>query len=371
MKLIYLANIRIPTERAHGYAIMKMCEEFAAQGIDVELVVPNKKNIIGTDPFHYYNLKKNFQIKYLPTVDFLSKRLATGRLFFWIDYLLFWGAAFLSGSWRRADIIYTRDYILVGSSFGKKNILEIHDLPRKKRILLFVAKKAEKIIVITGGLKDDLIKAGIPADKILIAPDAADLEKFDIKISQTEAREKVSLPVEKKIIIYVGHLYGWKGADILADAAKLLPGYLIIFVGGVGAELADFKNKYGNCANIKMIPFQKRDALPFYLKAADILILPNKKGDIISEKYTSPLKLFEYMASGRPIVASDLPTMREVLNKNNAILVEPNSPEALACGVEAILKNKELAERLSDQSLIDVKNFSWQKRVEKIIKFIT
>lgn len=370
MRLTYLANIRIPTERTHSYAIMKMCEEFAAQGIQVELLVPNKRKIIGTDPFGYYGLKRNFSIKYLPAIDFLSKRGATGRLFFWIDHMIFSLAILLSGCGRDADIIYTRDYALAKLFAGRNIILEIHDIPERKNAFLTAVKKVKKIIVISDGLKEALIKEGVSRANIVVAPDGVDLEKFDIMVSQDQARQKLSLPSDKKIILYIGHLYGWKGADVLAEAAEFLKNHLVIFVGGVSAELSEFQNRHQGSANIKITPFQKRELMPFYLKAADVLVLPNKKGEAISEKYTSPLKMFEYMASGRPIVASDLPSIREILNAGNSVLVEPNNPEDLAQGIKKLIQDNNFSQQIAKQALLDVQDFTWQKRAENIFGFM-
>ena len=76
------------------------------------------------------------------------------------------------------------------------------------------------------------------------------------------------------------------------------------------------------------------------------------------------------MASKRPIVASDLPSIREILNEENAVLVEPNNPEALAEGIKKILQNPELADKISKQAFRDVQNYTWQKRAQKILGFI-
>ena len=62
-KIIYLANVRLPTEKAHGIQIVKMCEAFAGLGLEVELVVPNRLNSIQDDIFDYYGVKKNFVLK--------------------------------------------------------------------------------------------------------------------------------------------------------------------------------------------------------------------------------------------------------------------------------------------------------------------
>jgi len=110
--------------------------------------------------------------------------------------------------------------------------------------------------------------------------------------------------------------------------------------------------------------------IPFYLKAADVLVLPNKKGEDISEKYTSPLKMFEYMASKRPIVASDLPSIREILNDHNSIIMEPNDPQKLAEGIKEAL-NQDLSQKISQQAFSDVQSYTWEKRTKKILEFIS
>ena len=76
--------------------------------------------------------------------------------------------------------------------------------------------------------------------------------------------------------------------------------------------------------------------MPYWLKSADVLVLPNKKGEKISERYTSPLKLFEYMASGRPMIVSDLSSLREIVSAETAMFVEPNDPQALVSGIRGV-----------------------------------
>jgi glycosyltransferase involved in cell wall biosynthesis len=91
----------------------------------------------------------------------------------------------------------------------------------------------------------------------------------------------------------------------------------------------------------------------------------------IASYFTSPLKLFEYMASGKPIVASDLPAIREVLSHNtNSILVPPDNPEALAGGVRYILENPAMGEKIARQAAVDVLSYTWDERTKKIMDFI-
>ncbi len=119
-----------------------------------------------------------------------------------------------------------------------------------------------------------------------------------------------------------------------------------------------------------MVGAKPHDEIPLWLRAADVLILPNTANEDISKYYTSPMKLFEYMASGTPIVASALPSIREILNENNAVLVESDNPEKLAEGIKKVLADAELAKKISKQAFADVQNRTWGKRAEEILEFV-
>jgi len=117
------------------------------------------------------------------------------------------------------------------------------------------------------------------------------------------------------------------------------------------------------------VPFRSQAQLAVYQKAFDILLMPFPPNEHYTF-YMSPLKMFEYMASGRPIVTSDLPSVREILNENNAIFVKPEDPEDLARGIKTALEDKELAQRVSQQAFEDVQFYTWTKRAERIVRFI-
>lgn len=377
MKLIYIANLRLPTEKAYGIQIAKTCESLAGLGTDLCLLSPYRISKIKDDFFEYYGVKKNFKFKRIWTPDFYLP----GKL----NEIAFHVKNFISAVilniyvlFKNPDIVYSRDelplYIL---SFFKRNVVfEAHRFSKAKRIFYKRFKRANiKVVVITNLLKDEFVKFGLDPKNILVAPDGVDLEEFDIDVSGEEARKKVGLPLDKQIVMYTGHLYEWKGASVLLEAARLskvngqLSNVLYVFVGGTEYDVANFKKKAEGLDNVLILGHRPRKNIPIYLKAADILVLPNSAKEEISRSYTSPLKLFEYMASGRPIVASDLPSIREILNNDNSFLVIPDNAEKLTDGIELILTNPNLSSKYSSQAVRDVQNFTWTVRVNNILNF--
>ena len=376
MKFIYINGSRIPTEKAHGLQIMKMCEAFVRKGVEIELWVPKRLNFIKQDPFDYYGVKRIFKIKKIPCIDLVTHFSFFGPIAFWITELsfLFFASFYLSRS--REDIIYTRDkFVVFIFSFFKNNIFfEAHtDIPR---IFLKRLGKIKGIIVITNNLKKIFQDSGIPQDMIIVAPDGVDLEEFTIKETQQECRKKLDLPLGKKIVLYTGHLYPWKGAGTLLEAAKLsifnyqFSNTLFIFVGGTDKDVDNFRKAAKGLDNVRIVGRRPHKEISYWQRAADVLVLPNPAKYDISKYWTSPMKLFEYMASGKPVVASDLPSSREILNEKNAVLVEPDNQESLAIGIKTVLQNPELAAKISKQAFLDVENYTWSKRADSIIKFI-
>jgi len=118
------------------------------------------------------------------------------------------------------------------------------------------------------------------------------------------------------------------------------------------------------------VEFRPHDEIALWLKSADVLVLPNTGRQKVSLYYTSPMKLFEYMASGTPIVASSLPSILEILNKSNAVTVEPDNPKALAQGIEMIMNNKAFGGQIAGQAEKDVGGYTWLARADKITHYL-
>ena len=208
MKILYIVNARIPTEKAHGIQVMKMCRAFADQEIEIELVLPTRRNkqFRNINPFDYYQVKRNFKIKKIFSFDpywlikFPQSIYIKFQALFFIISLFFY---LLFKKNKAKYIFYTRDeYLLpILQLFSRKVVWEAHTLPRRKNKYLRYWRKCRKIISISHGLKNSLIELSINKDKILVAHDAVDMEKLNISKPKEEIREKLELPLNKKIIL--------------------------------------------------------------------------------------------------------------------------------------------------------------------------
>ncbi|MBX4197914.1 glycosyltransferase [Candidatus Parcubacteria bacterium] len=369
MNISYIAHIRLPTEKAHGIQTMNTCYSLGTKGAHVELAIPTRRNTIDEDPFTYYGLKKNFKIRRLFSPDLIRLGMWGYRL----QHALFIFSAIVYGLRTRSDIYYSRDeVILLFLRFtGKRVVWETHE-GRYTFLSRIILKYITGVVCISKGLQQFYQEKGVPASKICVAHDAVDIAKFNLSIRQQEAREKVNLPTYKKIVTYTGslYLYKWKGVNVLLDAAKKLnDDYITVLVGGSKKEIAAIKEKYPS-NTIICTGHRPHNDIPYYLKASDVLVIPNQKGDIISERFTSPMKLFEYMASGVPIVASQLPSLEEILSSHNSVLVQSDNVQALADAIKHITTDPLFAEDIQRQALRDVHQYTWDHRADVIYSFL-
>lgn len=364
----------MPTEKAHGVHMMKMCEAFASLGIDVEFVVPYRFGNVKDDPFEYYSVQKNFIITKVFSFDFIKFIPRAG---FWLQYLSFvcFTAFHLLFTNRKNVLIYTREY-LVASIFQKigfRTVYEAHRVVLKKKLFFWLLKNIDTIITNSKGVAEEFIKKSFK--NVLPYPNGVDPKAFNFNIPKPVLREKGHLPKDKKIIMYIGHLYNWKGIDTLVEAARLFKhnqNLLFICVGGTDMDVKKYKEKIKkiDINNILFLGHKRSKEVPYYLRSADVLILPNNTSSEESVKYTSPMKLFEYMASGIPIVASDLPSIREVLNENNSVLVRPDDARSLIEGIKTVLLDKKLAYNIAKKAYEDVRKYTWENRAKKILDFL-
>lgn len=376
MKILYVANARIPTEKAHGLHIVKMCEAFARQGVDVTLVLPRRKNTILEDIFSYYGVERNFTVKYLSIFDFVGK----GFVGYWLTQIFFSWKLLMSRYNKNEYVVVTRDE-LSGWIMRKRKFRVFYDMHGFPETWLYFWKAAMSEmsgIICTNEWKMRQLQERffISEEHLLLARNGFDRSEFNIDISKSDARKKLGLPLEQKIIMYTGHLYDWKGVDVLARAAEHLKQATVVFVGGGEKDVENFTKQYVLSQNILILGQRPHTQIPLFLKAADVLVLPNSKKSknfraIPYSIYdTSPIKLFEYMASKRPIVASNLPSIREILDESMAVFFVPDDPNDLTQKINSVLNNPLDAVVRTGNAWEFIQKYTWKNRAELILNFM-
>ncbi len=368
MKIRYVTYARIPTERANGFQISKTCEALAKRGVDVELVIPNKnrheKSERNKNLFDFYGIEKVFSVRKIWVPPFLC----LGDIGIFLQNIFFSIVVGTSLVCSPKDtVIYSRQpgVLLIPAMFGKKTVLESHEgrWTLSVRIAYFFGMK---FMTITRAMKDMYIGTGVKASDVEVVTDSVDLSLFENLPSKNECRRILGVSEKEKVVMYTGSfgLYDWKGLDIFLDASNIMKGNATFFaVGGTKKEIEKLQGKYP-C--VKFVEKRPQKEIPKFLFAADVLVIPNKKGNDVSEFYTSPMKLFEYLAAGVPIVASGVTSILEIVDEQSAVIVEPNDPVALARGIGRVLDDPKLANRLATSSKELSKRYSWNERARII-----
>mgnify|MGYP001578883464 CR=1 FL=1 len=382
MIIIYISHWRYPSAKVSSRIAIRTCEVFADRGHISELWVPWRSNsqFKGVDPYDYHHVKRNFKIRRLPAIDLME--IFPGKLSFFLMVASFNVSVALYALFRgiaKKAIFYcldVRDIVLL-NLFGPILYFEAHDY--YKTPIYWLNRwlyRSAKGVTATTIMKMHSIQQefGLPPKRTLHKPCPVDTAMFRIDTSRDEARKVLRVPSEEIIILYTGQVIFWKGVDtLLASHAFLKPKEKIYFiVGGDDGVIKEFKSKHreANAENVKVIEGQVHKDIPLWLRAADVLALPNTGRDYNSKYNTSPVKLFEYMASGRPIVASDLPSIRNIVDESTAWLFEPDNPQSLAEAVHKALSNPKVSQEKCAQAQKEAKKYDWEIRFNDIFKFI-
>lgn len=365
---------RFPGEKAAALFAAKSAEAFASKGIAVELLAPRRIDRVRTSPAEVYGVKANFKVTYLPIIDLFSipiiRVIAYPVSIFTYAISVFCAIYFTR---RKYTVLYSNEAIplLPLSRIAEHVIYEIHDFPQKMLWLYRMLFKCVTRIIATNTWKRDQLVArfGVRDDQILVEQNAVDVVLFG-GLSAHEARTRLGLKLDTQYVIYTGQLYSWKGVDTLALAIEKIPNVVGVFVGGVGEDLKRFKKDWENSANIRIVGQVPYRDIPLWQAAADVLVLPNTAREEISVHYTSPMKLFEYLATQKPIVASDLPSVREVAGDDVLWFAKPDDPESFVHAIHQALDNHNEAVEKSIRGRTRAEYHSWRKRAERILQVI-
>lgn len=322
MHIAYLSSACIPSRTANSIHVMKMCQALAHEGHEVVLFAPDNAEAHDPnqpDPFNYYGIERIFRIEYLPW----RSRVSAGA---WYR---------LSSAWQVKrlgfDCVFGRGLAACCSAswLGVRTIYETHApvendglVSRILFSLLIRSPSFKYLVVITNALRRHF-EASWPAlrGRVVVAPDGAD--------PLLNAVEPVDLASAGKRmqVGYTGHLYPGKGAELVVELARVCPQFDFHIVGGTSGDLSHWRARDDLPDNLQLHGHQLHKDIPAYLISFDVVLLPNQPvvkletGNKDIGRWTSPLKLFEYMAAGRAILCSDVSVLQEVAEDGVNMLV--------------------------------------------------
>ncbi len=408
MKLFYLAIARLPTEKAHGLQIIQNCEAFAAARAETTLIYRRQgqpgRLPATIDLAAHYGVADTFRREQVAGLNLFSvlslvpksllepaAKLANALLIpTWTASLLLR----LRRTMRRCPdaIYYTRDAITAAAiarvwpGRARQVFYEAHSYPASsigQRLRADFVPRIGGVVAVTAHLAEryrPLIKD--PA-RLIVEHDGYRAQRFDIDGDRAAWRANLGLPGSAFIVGYMGrfHTMGMsKGLDTLVEAilgvAASHPArdVRLGLVGGP-AETVEELRRMVHDAGLRpetiwyggQVPAPE---VPGCLRAFDVAVMPLPWTEHFAY-YASPLKLFEYMASGTVAVATDLPSTAEVLHEGeNGLLFPPSDPSALAAVLTRLLEDPALRERLAEQALVDVTHYTWQARAGRILNWI-
>jgi GT2 family glycosyltransferase len=381
LRLIYPLPEPIDLRRARFQQIFQTAHALARKGCQIHLILGRNQPLAVREILATYGLWEHENLR-LHQVSMLRPgmdrflRLSWGGIFHWAAFRRARGllrdgkadaifirhlksAAFFS-SWKKffpVPLVFEAHEIFSRTTERKEKAESIRKVEQRAYSGL------DGIVAITGGLAALMRETFSLTAPMEVIPDGVNLDLFQDLPPRPPGRR----------VVYAGQLYPWKGVEILVEAMRFAEAAELHLVGGSEDRIQALKElavRRGVKARVFFHGQVPASEVRKHLAGAAVAALPLTR-DLISACFTSPLKLFEYMAARAPILAADLPSAREVLaNRQNALLVPPEDPEAWGRGMIELMDNRALAEKLAEKAFEDVQELTWEKRAERLMRFI-
>lgn len=371
LRVFYVGSHPLFTKGASAIHMLKMCQAMANLGISVECVLPGrirKKRL-----FEFYDITTPFRVTSISIASGPARRPLHGLL----------SAFYARRKKKDYDFALTRDLVFSYFStkiFGIPTVYDAHHPPVNhlaKKIIGSFSRSPSLIGMSfnSDGLRRIYASLGIAGRNPVVAPNGVERKMLEEKYDMSSLRTSLGLPLGKKIVCYCGNTYRGRGLELLVRVAGRMPDVQFLVVGGrewdnlFWCEMA----RETGAENFRMEGFVRQEKVPDYLRASDVLVMPYSSGMTIEDgteagEFTSPLKLFEYMAAAKPIVATAVPSVLEILRHGeNSVLVPPDDEEEFLRALGLVLSDQRLCARISRRARSDAAGYTWEKRVERII----
>jgi len=376
VKVAVVSSSAIPSDRANSIQVMKVCQALVQLGHAVTLLAPDT----GQQAADPQQLALHYGL--LETIPLAPVAAPSRRSFAWL--------AARRARRLGADLLYTRllPVAVLGLLLRLPVVLEVHEMPAGNfgpswfRLFLCIGG-CKRLLLLTEALRAALrqvYRHPLPDGMVQIAPSGVDLERFKGLPDPETARRTLGLP-PRPTVVCTGHLYAGRGAEIFLQLAPQMPSVHFLWVGGRTEDVHRWRERAGGISNLTFTGFIPNRELPLYQAAADILAMPyqaavagSSGGDIAG--VFSPMKMFEYMACGRPILCSDLPALREVLDGGMAIFCPLDAGPvpgdrmlaAWQAAIETLLTDKVFATSLAHTARRAAAGYTWLERTRRALE---
>ncbi|MES2442377.1 MAG: glycosyltransferase [Pseudomonadota bacterium] len=373
MRLIYPVLWSRPGRKACQEQTANTVAALARLGVDVTLLVPRGA---GDPAFDADGFRDWFQVSGDVRIVQRASRWAGEsalRSGLWLRQ------AFADPAVREADLLYSRAPVMLAAGGGSPIPFATDhyrpwpdDWPWLRPLIRRTARQRQclGIVLHSGFAAASYARAGVPAGKLLVAHNGADAARMGSPVGKAEARARLGLPANRRIAVYAGRINAQKGLDQVLALAALRPETLFLLVGSEGEGPVEAAARA--LPNVTVFPWQAPDALPLFLWAADVTLIP--ASSVPLERFGNcvlPLKSFAYLAAGRPILAPRAPDTAELLRDGeNALLVAPGVPGEAAAALDRVLGDSALAARLGAGALATAEGLSWDARARTIAGFL-
>jgi glycosyltransferase involved in cell wall biosynthesis len=364
MKIGYIHDTPMPSPEASTVNVSKMCDAFAANGHEVLLVTPWSR--AGGDLSAHYGLRQPLKAMRVPRPN-----LPGGERFFSLAAALMFRAF-------GADVVYGRKphMLLPAARLGLPVIYEAHapllereGRARKALAALLKSDRLRRVAAISGALRDKLVSDWpLAAPVAIVAHDGADARSDGQAVLPRGSQSRPRIG-------YAGHLYPGKGMEMIFALAQRRPNVDFLVLGGKGEDLQRWREATATMSNVTLAGMVPHSQVPVHLASCDLVLAPYAREVIVSDGVTdvapwmSPLKVFEYMAQGLTIVASDLPVLREILQDGvDAALCPPGDVEAWLHTVDDLLEDEARRKALGSAARAKLEaQFTWQERARLVL----
>ena len=367
MRIGCITTSIVPSKTANSIQAVKVCHALNQIGHEVHLWVPEFHRADWDQISEIYGISEQFKISWLT----FSPKLK--------QYDFSWKSVRAAINWN-ADVVYT--WAMQAAFFaGLQKIpvaLEFHDFPMgfmgPKLFQMFMRSKTEKLIMTTTralatGI-EERSNIHFETKNLQIAPNGTDPERYLDLPTPKKARQKLGLK-EGFTVGYTGHFYRGRGMDLLTNIAKAMPDMNFLWVGGQEKDIAPWQEilQSQSIRNVTITGFIPNLKLPMYQAAADILVMPYARkiegssgGDIAP--VINPMKMFDYLSTGRAIIASDIPVFHEILNDKTALFCKPEDSTGWVSAIKKLHDDQSLRLSMQKSALDTSEKYSWKNRAK-------